>query len=85
MEVFPYFDFGRSIAGASPDCAFAKWILIHMTRVRSDGKSPILVPGRVWALAAHQGGILPVIGYWLVHYSPLRSLTQSTGNGAGRH
>ena len=51
-------------------CALA--VLSDASRVESQHRSTILVPGYVWAAATLFGGITTTAIYWLLHHSTLR-------------
>ena len=41
--------------------------------LRSKKFDTFLVPPAIWSAAVLIGGIIPVIGYWLIHHSSIRS------------
>jgi hypothetical protein len=48
-------------------------VLLDASRMKRLAGATFLAPGPVWALAVLVGGIIPVLVYWLVHHSSLRS------------
>ena len=60
------------ICAAIVQISFAVGVLLDSSKMKKAGGSTFIVPGWVWAIATLFGGVVAVIGYWLIHHSSLR-------------